>query len=77
MRHNYPIQVDMRKGYGTIIGLVSSCFPSTWIAFTLALTVTALKSSYVGISTNTGCETGRPIYSLWQVWILSRLSHRL
>ena len=28
------------------IGLVSSCLPSAWIAFTLALTVAALKSFF-------------------------------
>ena len=31
---------------GPSIGLVSSCLPSAWITFTLALTVAALKSFF-------------------------------
>ena len=51
---------------GPSIGLISSCLPSTWIAFTLALTVTALRASFFGTLTDIGRQTGHLVYSLWR-----------
>ena len=65
------------KNIGLSIGLVSSRLPSLWMAFTLALIVDALRVSSVSDLTNTGRQTGCPIYSLWLVWILAGLSCQL
>ena len=62
---------------GPSIDFVSSCLSSAWIAFTLALIVATPRASSAGALTDTGCQMGRLVYSLWLVWILTGLSRRL
>ena len=49
---------------GPSMGLVSLWLPSVWIAFTLALTVAALKIFLRWFLTDTGRQTSHPVYNL-------------